>query len=335
MKKILLIRFSSIGDIVLTTPVIRSLKKKLNCKLHTLTKKQNAGLYENNPYVDKVFSFTENSGEILTQLKEEHYDFVIDLQKNLRSIKIRKALRVPSKSFPKVNIQKWMLVNFKTNFLPKAHVVDRYFRAVETLGVRNDKEGLDFFIPPEDNIKVENISMNLESGFIGFVIGGQHFTKIFPAEKVAEVINGLDLSVLLMGGKEDVQRGKDIVKLTTGKTVINTCGKFNLNQSASLVKQCRVLITNDTGLMHIGAAFHKPIVSIWGNTVPDFGMVPYLPEKENRYFISEVKNLSCRPCSKLGFKKCPKKHFRCMMDQDCASIINKVNEYNKIPAGKV
>ncbi len=328
MKKILLIRFSSIGDIVLTTPVVRSLKKQLQCELHAVTKKQYALLYQNNPYVDKVFSFGNDIGEVVKQLKAEKYDFVVDLQKNLRSVKIKRALGVPSASFPKVNIKKWLLVNFKINLLPKVHVVDRYFAAVEKLQVENDMQGLDYFIPAEDEIEPETIHKNLKEGYLGFVIGGQHFTKIFPPEKVAEVINSLSMPVLLLGGKEDVGRGEKIVSLTKGRQVINGCGKFNLNQSASLVKQCNVLVTNDTGLMHIGAAFGKPIISVWGNTVPEFGMYPYMPDNEVHFFMAEVKGLSCRPCSKLGHAKCPKKHFKCMMDQDFDAIVKKVNAYN-------
>ena len=328
MKKILLIRFSSIGDIVLTTPVIRSLKKQLVCELHAVTKKQNAVLFQNNPHVDKVFSFEKELEEILSKLKAEQYDFVVDLQKNLRSLKIKRVLGAASTTFPKVNIQKWLLVNLKVNYLPKVHIVDRYFEAVKSLGVMNDLEGLGFYIPPEAVLDISEVHKGFEKGYVAFVIGGQHFTKIFPSEKVAEVINKLGIPVMLLGGKEDFSRGEEIVEKTIGKTVINTCGKFSLNQSASLVQQCNVLITNDTGLMHIGAAFQKPIVSIWGNTVPDFGMYPYMPGNEEQYYISEVAGLSCRPCSKLGHDKCPKKHFRCMMDQDIDAIVNIVNEYN-------
>jgi len=154
-----------------------------------------------------------------------------------------------------------------------------------------------------------------------------YLIKIFPPEKVAEVINKLNLPVLLLGGKEDFNRGEQIVNLTGNKPVINTCGKYNLNQSASLVKQCKVLITNDTGLMHVGAAFRKPIVSVWGNTVPDFGMVPYMPGDNHRFYVAQVDDLSCRPCSKLGHNRCPKNHFKCMMNQDVDSIVERVNEW--------
>ncbi len=327
MKKILLIRFSSIGDMVLTTPVIRALKTQLDAEIHAVTKKRYAFLYENNPNISKVYSLLKSEKEIIGALQKEHYDFVVDLQKNLRSRNITRSLKVESASFPKMNIKKWLLVNFKADLLPKVHVVDRYFKAVEKLKVKKDNLGLEYFIPANDEVKPEAISKELTNGFVGFVIGGQHYTKIFPAEKVAEVINKLSLPVLLLGGKEDFDRGEEIVNLTPNRLVINTCGKYNLNQSASLVKQCMVLITNDTGLMHIGAAFNKPIVSVWGNTVPEFGMVPYMPNNKSGFFIAEVNGLSCRPCSKLGHSKCPKKHFKCMMMQDVEGIAGKVEEF--------
>ncbi len=324
MKKILLIRFSSIGDIVLTTPVVRALKQQLECELHALTKKQNRGLYENNPYVDQVFFFSESEKEVIPALKKEEYDFVVDLQKNIRSARVRKALGKDSGTFPKYNWEKWLLVNFKINKLPDLHIVDRYFEAVKSLGVTNDRKGLEYFIPEKDVVNPGAEDLILAKGYVAFVLGGQHETKILPPVKVAQVINRLNWPVVLLGGKEDKERGEQVVELTKGKSVFNFCGKYNLNQSASWVMQCKVLVTNDTGLMHVGAAFKKNIITVWGNTVPAFGMYPYLPGEEERAFWSEVSGLKCRPCSKIGYKKCPKKHFKCMMDQDTEKIAEEI-----------
>ena len=292
-----------------------------------LTKKQYATISENNPNVNVVHSFEKNVKEVIAELKKEKFDFVVDLQKNIRSHKVVKALKIPFASFPKLNIEKWLLVNFKINHLPNKHIVDRYFEAVSTLGVKNDGKGLEYFYPEKEKINPAEISKLLKDGFVAWVIGGQHFTKIMPAEKVSSIISKIDLPVVLLGGKDDKIRGEEIVKLTKGKSVFNTCGQFSLNGSASLVKQSRLVLTNDTGLMHIAAAFKKPIISLWGNTIPAFGMYPYLPGKENKFVISEVKNLSCRPCSKLGFKKCPKKHFECMLGQDEKFIVKKLAEF--------
>ncbi len=327
MKKILLIRFSSIGDIVLTSPVVRAIKQQTDYELHVLTKKQYSGIYQANPHVDKVHSFSKYITECLADLKNEKFHIIVDLQKNLRSYQLKRELKVKSYTFPKVNLEKWLLVNFKINKLPKTHIVDRYFKAAKPLNIANDGQGLEYYIPGDDEVAPENIDSRLNSGFIGFVIGGQHQTKILPPEKAALIISKIEKAVVLLGGPDDKKRGEEIIKLTPKSDIINTCGELNINQSASLISSSDVVITNDTGLMHIAAAFNKPTVSIWGNTVPDFGMYPYMPENKTKSFISEVEGLRCRPCSKLGYKKCPKKHFRCMMDQDLDAIIEAVKKF--------
>ena len=329
LKKILLIRFSSIGDIVLTTPVVRALKNQLDCQLHVFTKKQYAGIYQNNPHVDRVHIFENNLSTVTIELKSQQFDFVVDLQKNMRSLKVRRSLKRPSASFPKLNRQKWLLVNFKINKLPDVHIVDRYFEAVQSLGVKNDNRGLEYFIPDESVVSPSNLDSRLSKAYIGFVIGGQHLTKMMPVEKVANIVSKLNFPVVLLGGKEDAARGDEIVYLTDNSNVLNTCGQLSLDQSASLIQQAKVVLTNDTGLMHIAAAFKKPIVSLWGNTVPQFGMYPYMPGCENRSFISEVSGLKCRPCSKLGFKKCPKGHFKCTLEQDEELIVRKTLTFFK------
>lgn len=318
--KILLIRFSSIGDIVLTSPVVRCLKAQLpGMELHVLTKLRFRELYALNPSVDKVYTIEASVDEVIPELRKEHYDHIVDLQRNLRSIGLWRKLRRPRTTFPKLNIRKWLLVNFHLDLMPDVHIVDRYFRAVRSLGVVNDGKGLDFFIDPTDEMDINDLPSEYHEGYIAMVIGGKHYTKILPAHKAAEVIRSLDRPVILLGGAEDHDRGEEIIRLA-GPVVLNTCGKYSLGQSASLLYQARSVITNDTGLMHIAAAFRKRIVSVWGNTLPELGMYPYLPEGEEAFIVEEVKGLHCRPCSKIGFSSCPKKHFRCMENQDSASI---------------
>src|SRR5690554_218338 len=142
MTKILVIRFSSIGDIVLTSPVLRCIKQQLsNVELHVLTKKQYASLYATNPYVDYLHEWGEENGVVLSDLKAANFNFVIDLHKNLRTSKIKSHLRKESFSFPKLNLQKWLYVNFKWNIMPDVHIVDRYFEAVKPLDVEKDGKG--------------------------------------------------------------------------------------------------------------------------------------------------------------------------------------------------
>jgi len=329
LKKILLIRFSSIGDIVLTTPVIRALKTQLNCELHVLTKEKYSTILSNNPNIDTVYTLRKSIKEVIPSLKEEKYDFIIDLQKNRRSYQIRKVLNKPVSSFPKLNIQKWLIVNLKINRLPNVHIVDRYFKAVEKLNVINDGKGLDYFIPEDAIVEVQKINPDLSNGYIAIAIGGQHFTKMLPVEKLISIISKINYPVVLLGDMQDRNRGDEIIKQLQKSDVFNTCGKYNLDQSASLIQQSAAVISNDTGLMHIAAALQKPIVSIWGNTIPKFGMYPYFPSGNNTSIFSEVNDLKCRPCSKLGYKKCPKKHFNCMMLQDEAFISDSINDLMK------
>lgn len=322
MPKYLVIRFSSIGDIVLTSPVIRCLKKqKPDAEIHFVTKASFKVLLENNPYIEKVITFQKEIDEVLDRLKNENYDFVIDLHHNLRSTKLKRKLKKPSATFPKLNYKKLLLTTFKINRLPNVHVVDRYFKAVETLGITNDQLGLDYFIPEQDEVRISDFG--IPENFITFSIGAQFNTKKLPNKKISELIQKINLPVVLLGGETDFDNAEEISK--SNSSIINLCGRVNLNQAASVLKQATKVVTHDTGLMHIASSFNKPIVSIWGNTVPAFGMYPYLPQNKNGFSVHEVNNLKCRPCSKIGYQKCPKNHFDCMMKQDLDLIAKNIN----------
>jgi heptosyltransferase-2 len=132
-----------------------------------------------------------------------------------------------------------------------------------------------------------------------------------PKEKMQDLVEKLNYPVILLGGKEDIKKANFVSK-DVSSPVLNACGKYPINQSAFLIKNAQVIISHDTGIMHIAAAFNKPIISIWGNTIPEFGMSAYIPQFPDRNKIFEIDKLKCRPCSKLGYKKCPKKHFKCM-----------------------
>jgi ADP-heptose:LPS heptosyltransferase len=140
---------------------------------------------------------------------------------------------------------------------------------------------------------------------------------MLPEDKIVSVCRNIQLPVVLLGGPEDREKGRNIA-LRSGTHVHNSCGEFDLHGSAYLLKNALRVIAHDTGLMHIAAAFKKPVLSIWGNTIPQFGMYPYKPGAGSG--IMEVEHLRCRPCSKLGYAKCPKKHFYCMELQNADEI---------------
>ena len=149
--------------------------------------------------------------------------------------------------------------------------------------------------------------------------------------KLKELCAAIDHPIILLGGKEDRENGEQIASVDPSK-IYNSCGKFNINESADLVRRAKLIITHDTGLMHIASAFKKPIISIWGNTVPSFGMYPYFgalpadtPKDKLPYDIMEVKPLYCRPCSKIGYNKCPLGHFKCMEKISMQEVVENVH----------
>jgi len=323
--KILIIRFSSIGDIVLTTPVIRCIKKQVpGVEVHYLTKYSFRSIIQSNHYVDKVHLLNDNFEYLLEELRKERFDYVIDLHHNLRTLKVKRALKAKAFSFNKLNIQKFFLTVFKVNSLPAIHIVDRYFETVKTLGVTNDGVGLDYFIPEQDKVSDHDIPAAQSLGYIGIVIGAAHNTKKLPVPKLQQLCSSINHPIILLGGPEDRANGDAIASVDPIK-IYNACGKFNLNESADLVRKAKKIITHDTGLMHIAAAFKKPITSIWGNTIPAFGMTPYYGSANQSFEKAEVKNLWCRPCSKIGYDKCPLRHFKCMEKQDIQKIAGAAN----------
>lgn len=299
---------------MLTSPVVRCLKKQLNAEVHFLTKKNYYSIVAHNPYIDKVHLYGDDTTRMINKLKQENYDLIIDLHHNLRTFLIKMQLGKKAYSFNKLNIEKWLLVNLKIDRLPDVHIVDRYMATCKALDVTNDGEGLDYFIPEKDEVDITTLPKEFHNGYIAWVIGAMQRTKQFPHDKIERILANTDLPVILLGGKDDRGLAKKIMHAVDQRpNLLDATGNYHLNQSASIVKQAKLVITNDTGLMHIAAAFKKKIISIWGNTTPLFGMYPYYGL--NHYAVNrivEAPDQPCRPCSKLGKDICPKGHFKCM-----------------------
>jgi heptosyltransferase-2 len=189
--------------------------------------------------------------------------------------------------------------------------------------VGNDGKGLDFVIRDADYEKLDDY-IKFSQPFLAIAMGSRHKTKQIPLDKLVDICKKVNFPVVLLGSNGDMDAADYICERT--EKVVSLCGKLSLRESAACIERAKVLLTGDTGLMHIAAALNKPIVSVWGNTVPAFGMYPYMPLFPNRYHIVQNDNLSCRPCSKLGFEQCPKKHFKCMNDIDVNRIIPLLNE---------
>lgn len=306
-KKILIIRFSSIGDIVLTSPIIRCLKKQLpNAQIHYLTKENYKNILSSNPYITKIHTLKHSIADTAKELKSENFDFVVDLHHNLRSLLVKTKLNIPSQTFNKLNVRKWIYVKTKRkSIMPSIHIVDRYFEAVSKLGVTNDMAGLDFF-----DGQISNIDLPFDN-YVAIVCGATHTTKQIPPKYIEYLCQNIKQNIILLGDSNDAKRLQTI-DISNLPNVVNMCGKCSLSQSALYVKHSSLVITSDTGLMHIAAAYNKNIITIWGNTTPQLGMYPYMPTGKGKYINIEAKDVKCRPCSKIGYKECPKKHFLCM-----------------------
>ena len=269
--KILVLRFSSIGDIVLTTPVVRALAQQVpGAQVHFATKPAYRGLLEPNPHIAKVHVLSGSLRDLVRELRAEKFDFIVDLHHNLRTRLLKLQLNVKSASFDKLNRQKWLLVNFKINTLPQLHVVDRYLAAAAPLGVRNDGRGLDYFIPDGQEIDLQTLPAGFQRGYVAVAIGAQHATKRLPVEKLIELCAKLNRPIVLLGGPEDESTGH-IIELAftegaasreptaripdnpyyfpenspihpfTHSLIHNGCGRYSLHQSASLLRQAQVV----------------------------------------------------------------------------------------------
>lgn len=320
--KFLVIRFSSIGDIVLTTPAIRCLKKQVtDAEVHFLTKENFKSVTEGNPYIDKYFYFKNDLSLLIKVLKSEHYDYIVDLHDNFRTKRIGWALKAKILTYNKERVEKFLLTQLHINKMSGRHIADRCVDVLAELGVVNDGMGLDYFIPERAEINMNDLPVPHMMGYIAIVIGASYYTKKLPVHKLQELCRKLNYPIILVGGKEDFAEAEAIASVDTIK-VYNACGKFSLHESADLVRKSQMVISHDTGLQYIACAFNKQVLAIWGGTSPLLDVEPYYASSEkDRYQNFLVAGLSCQPCSNFGTNTCPKKHFKCMEAQDIDAIV--------------
>jgi heptosyltransferase-2 len=326
-KKILVLRFSSIGDIVLTFPVVAALKAAYpDCQIDYVTKPAFRHLLEACPGLSHIFTLESSIRQLRKDINFQSYDAVLDLHNNLRTLLLTAFSGVKVYKYPKNNWNKWLLTRFKIKQERRQHVVERYLSTLkqafglEVLAPENPYE-----IPESEQFSIQDATGFTPRKYVAFAIGAQFATKRLPTDLMIKLLQKMEHPLVLLGGKEDQQTANEIVAELGGQKVISMVGQLNIHGSAWLVKNAAALLTHDTGLMHIGACFEVPIHLIWGNTVKDFGMYPFRLEQEN-CFQYEVENLKCRPCSKIGFQNCPKGHFACMRQQDLDFISTQLNQ---------
>ena len=327
IKKILIIRLSSIGDIILTTPLIRRLQAAYpEATIDYCTKPPFLTLLASNPRLSAIYT-TE-------QLPTETYDLVVDLQNNHRSRTIVGSLNAKQTlKYQKENWKKWLMVHCKINLYSATQsVVDRYQAALNKLGVPDDLQGCELYPSPSDQAFAEPYAI-AGNKTLALCFGAKHFTKRYPPQRFAALLSILlrddSVRVLLLGGKEDATQALEIVNALPAacrSKVVNLSGSCSLMQTAALLEQCDAVLTNDTGLMHMASAFGKKLFVLFGSSSATFGFLPY----HTPYELFEVDGLSCRPCSHIGRDRCPKGHFRCMNDLSEELIARRVLEHFQI-----
>ena len=315
--KILVVRFSSIGDIVLTTPVVRILKTQKNAEVHFLTKREYSSLMENNPYIDKIHLINNSVDEVKDQLFSEKFDYIIDLHNNLRSQLLR-ILKVPIKKYSKSNFKKFIYMIFGINLLKNKHVVDRYIGALSFLDLKNDNKGLDYFI--EDGALFD---YDIKQNYITWCIGASKIQKQLSVNQISTIASKLNFPIILLGGRDEKKNGDEIIQLSKRDGILNLCGQVSINQSAYLIKHSNYLFTNDTGLMHIGSAYNKKIISFWGCTKPHLGFYPYVDASNSLMIVSEK---SERQCSKHG-SSCRFTDKGCVKEIDSQEMIDRIEKF--------
>ncbi|HQI39912.1 MAG TPA: glycosyltransferase family 9 protein [Ignavibacteriaceae bacterium] len=309
LHRILVIRLSSLGDILLTTPLIRTIKNQFPViKIDFLVRTEYADALKLNPHLNKLYLFSkedDKNSSLLSELKQNNYDLIIDLQNNLRSRKVTNHLSTRVLRFDKKSFDKFLLVQFKINRLKSSPQIPvRYASVIPDLIL--DENGLELITDKEPDSRIDDKKIN-----IGLCPGARHFTKRWPAEYYIELGNKLsenNFRILLFGGKSDRLLCKKINEAIPGS--IDLSNNDELLQTAADMKLCSLVVCNDSGLMHVATTTSAKVITIFGSSVREFGFTPY----RSNNIILENKSLNCRPCSHIGKDHCPKKHFKCMLE---------------------
>ena len=323
--KILIINTVSKEKVLLATPIIRLLKTELDADIHVLVKANYLHLLETNPYLGQLEADNAPLFKLRKQLRSEKFDWIIDLQAGWRSKFLRIGLHGKTLSIRKQTFATWLYLKIKVNRLPKIHLVDQYLGLLTPLAIKEDSLGIDFFIPEKDEVENGWLPPEHQQGYAAIIITASHRTKKLPVNRLIELCDRINKPIVLIGEREDesiaeeiaaffkkgsAQEEEAIEELNKKSVIFNACGKFNFNQSASLIKNANWVFTYDNVMMHVASTFKKPLFTMWGSSTPHFGTYPY----RTQFTVFENNKLNCRPCTKTGFNNCPKGHFKCMID---------------------
>jgi heptosyltransferase-2 len=340
--KTLVIRFSSIGDIVLTTPLLRVLRARFpDGQIDFVTKTEFSELVRSNHNLNLTYEYDASTGvqglvALGRRLRKERYTLVVDAHNSLRSRLLRMMLQPATVVTPDKRLfARFMLVHVKKNLYgTPVSVADRYIEPLRNFGIQPDGKGPELHIPDEILFgvsgKIAKLRLHRFERVIGLCPSAKHETKRWPAERFAalgvRLTESQSAKILLFGGSEDAALTSSIAARIAAEhgeeSVTDFSGTFSLLETAAAMEFCDVVVTNDTGLMHLASAMGRSLVAIFGSTVREFGFFPF----GERSIVEEVDGLPCRPCSHIGRRKCPERHFRCMLDIEVERVKMRVDE---------
>ncbi len=341
--KTLVIRFSSVGDIVLSSPLVRAIRQRYpNADVDFLVKDIHADLVRHNPHLTSILTFPNHGGirDLLTlrrELRRRRYDTILDIHGSLRSRALTFGLRGVRRVRKRI-LARTILIYCKRDlyrfFGGAPGVAERYLETFPVESAEGGTPELELFIPSDIQARARALlatrGVAPEAGMIGICPSARHWTKIWPEERFASLAAALarqwNAPVILFGGADDQERcgriAASIAATSPETTTLDLSGACSLLETAALMDFCSVIVTNDSGLMHIASARKRPVVAIFGSTVRQFGFYPVGP----RHRVVEVAHLPCRPCSHIGRSACPRGHFRCMLDVTPERVLETVSE---------
>lgn len=348
IRKILIIRMSSIGDVILTSPLVRQLRENFtDAQIDFLIRSDYAELVKYNPNVSHILQYDVQTGwkglrELREFVKKQGYDIVLDLHRNFRSFYLRRFS--PKPIIFKINkhrVRRFLWVKFKINlakedFNKNSSVAERYLRAGSELQTFKNDLKLDLYLPQKTAEKGKLLwqKLKIEQFRVIMAPGARHFTKRWPAELYSELILKINQiygwRTLLVGSADELSLMEDIQKKVGNEIADTSAGYFTLLETAALIKAAPLFISNDSGLMHVAAAVETPQIAIFGSTTPELGFFPINPKA----VVLENQNLNCRPCTHIGRKSCPKKHFKCMIEITPQRVLGIVKEMTEKTAFK-
>ena len=324
MLSILLVRFSSIGDVLLTTPLLRALRRRHpGARLVFVTKRAMAPLVADNPHLSDVVTLepSEPVRHLAARLAALGPTHGLDLHGSLRSRALRLLVRCRWAGYRKRKLARAALIATKLDIYGRhVPVPERYFAAARHLDVQPDGDPPEFALGAPARARVAQwlaARGAADAPLVALAPGAAHATKRWPLahwEQLAARLRATGMTAVVLGGPDDRGLGGELA----GQAV-TAAGEFSLQETGALLARARVLVSNDTGVMHMATGVGTPVVALFGPTVEQFGFFPY----SARATVLQ-RALDCRPCSAMGSARCPMGHHRCLVDISPADVMTAV-----------